>query len=389
MTDMPKSIYLDNNSTTPIDPRVVALMEPFLREHFGNPHSEHSFGWAAADAVDRARSEVAELLGADKGEVIFTSGATEANNMAIQGIARSEKRRGNHFVTTAIEHKCVLNTMLSLKRWGMEVDVIPVSRDGIVAPEDVFYALRDDTALVSVMAANNEIGTLQPLSEIAESCNERGIPFHVDAAQGIGKVSIDVGDLGIDLLSISGHKIYGPKGIGALFVSRDISSKIEPLIMGGGQQDGLRAGTLPTFLCVGLGAACKIAGDEMLDEGTRLVQVREAFENVLRQYAPNMVLNGDVERRLHGNLNLQFPGVDADSLLTTLNGVVAASTGSACNSGIIAPSYVLMALGLGIDEVNSSVRIGFGRFTTIEEAIDAAHLIGNRIDLMTRKKAAG
>jgi cysteine desulfurase len=375
---MRECIYLDHHATTPPDPRVVVAMQPYLGRSFGNPHSEHVLGWEAADAVDRAAGAVADLIGAAPGEIIFTSGATEANNLAIQGVARSAARRGNQIVTTAIEHKCVLNTALTLRKWGFRVDVVPVQPNGIVDPDAVARALGDDTALVSVMLANNEIGTIQRIAEIGALCKERGIAFHTDAAQGAGKVPIDVMEIDIDLLSISGHKLYGPKGIGALYVSRHCPVPLEPLIIGGAQQNGLRAGTVPTFLCVGFGEACRIAAAELETDKVHSLALRDAFLSALKRRFPDMVVNGDLEQRLPGNLNLRLPGVDADSLLTALQGKLAASTGSACNAGLIEPSYVLGALGLTLDEVNSSVRFGFGRFTSLEEVEGAAELLAKK-----------
>lgn len=365
-------IYLDYQATTPLDPRVQAAMAPYLTESFGNPHSNHAFGWEAADAVEKAASAVASLLGASPGEILFTSGATEANNLAIQGIARSEHRRGDHIVTSAIEHKCVLNTLLALCKQGFRVDVVPVGRNGVVDLEAVASKLGEDTALVSIMLANNEIGTVQPIAQIGNLCRERGIVFHTDAAQAVGKLPVDVNDLNVDLLSLSGHKLYGPKGIGALYVSRQSPTPIEPLIYGGFQQQGLRGGTVPTFLCVGLGEASKIAETAIETDREHCLALREAFLTVLRSRMPEIVVNGDLTHRLPGNLNIRFQGVDAESLLNALKGKIAASTGAACNAGLIEPSYVLLALGLSNEEANSSIRFGFGRESTMEEVHQAA-----------------
>lgn len=377
---MSDRIYLDYQATTPLDPRVRAAMEPYLTGSFGNPHSNHTFGWEAAAATENAATAVASLIGASPGEVVFTSGATEANNLAIQGIARSDGRRGNHIVTTAVEHKCVLNSALSLRRWGFEVDVVPVERSGRIDLKALRAALRDDTALVSVMMANNEVGTVQPITEIGALCRERGIVFHTDAAQAVGKLSIDVAEINVDLLSLSGHKLYGPKGIGALYVSRHCPVSLEPLIFGGAQQQGLRAGTVPPFLCVGLGEACRIAGAELERDWAHCEALRDALWSGLSARIPGLVVNGDMDHRLPGNLNVLFPNADADSLLSALQGKIAASTGSACNAGLIEPSYVLLALGLTPEEANNSIRFGFGRFTSINDVERAADLVANKAE---------
>lgn len=375
---MKERIYLDYQATTPLDPRVRAAMLPYLEDRFGNPHSEHVFGWEAAEAVDEAARNVGGLIGADVGEIVFTSGATEANNLAIQGIARSDGHRGNHIVTTAIEHKCVLNTALSLRNSGFTVDVIPVDRRGRVELAALKAALRDETALVSVMMASNEVGTVQPIAEIGALCRERGIVFHTDAAQAAGKLPIDVTKLNVDLLSLSGHKVYGPKGIGALYVSRHCPARLAPLIVGGAQQQGLRAGTVAPFLCAGLGEACRIAGVEIEREREHCEALRDAFWSILSSRLPDVVINGDMIHRLPNNLNVLFPGSDADSLLASVQGEIAASTGSACNAGLIEPSYVLMALGLTLEESNSSIRFGFGRFTSMDDVERAASLLADK-----------
>jgi cysteine desulfurase len=384
---MTAPIYLDYQATTPTDPRVAAAMLPYLEEAFGNPHSEHAFGWEAAEAVDRAAAAVASLIGAAAGEIVFTSGATEASNLAIQGVARSARRRGDHIVTTAIEHKCVLATALSLRKQGFAVDIVPVKSNGIVDLDVLAATLRDDTALVSVMLANNEIGTVQPIAEIGALCRERGIVFHTDAAQAVGKLSIDVDELDVDLLSLSAHKLYGPKGIGALYVSRHCPVPLEPLIIGGAQQNGLRAGTVPTFLCAGLGVACQIAEAELEADRRHSLSLRDAFLATLRERFPRVIVNGDLDHRLSGNLNVRLPGVDAESLLTALHGKLAASTGSACNTGLVEPSYVLQAIGLGLEEVNSSIRFGFGRFTSIDDVDRVADLLADKAATLRRDLA--
>ena len=378
-------IYLDYQATTPVDRRVREAMLPYLHGEFGNPHSVHPFGWTAAEGVLDAAHAVAALIGAAPGEIVFTSGATEANNLAIQGAARSDGRRGNHIVTTAIEHKCVLNTALWFQRVGFDVDVVGVGRNGVLDPARVADAIRPDTAIVSVMLANNEIGTLQPVAEVGAVARERGVVMHTDAAQAVGKIPVDVEELNTDLLSLSAHKLYGPKGIGALYVSRQCPVDLVPLILGGAQQAGRRAGTVPAFLCVGLGEACRIAQEEMNSDRVHSLAARTAFLATLQKQLDGIVVNGDMNRRLPGNLNLQFPGVEADSLLTALQGRIAASTGSACNAGLIEPSYVLTALGLSPGEVRSSIRFGFGRFSSLDHLESAASLLAGRARKMSRQ----
>ena len=377
---MREPIYLDYQATTPLDPRVRSAMLPYLGDRFGNPHSEHVFGWEAAEAVDEAARNVAGLIRADAGEIVFTSGATEANNLAIQGIARSAGRHGNRIVTTAIEHKCVLNTALYLRDSGITVDVIPVDRRGLVDLAALKAALTDETVMVSVMMASNEVGTVQPIAEIGTLCRERGIVFHSDAAQAAGKLPIDVATLNVDLLSVSAHKVYGPKGVGALYVSRHCPVPLAPLIVGGAQQQGLRAGTVAPFLCAGLGEACRIAREELAQDRAQCEALRDAFWSILSSNLPDAVINGDMVHRLPHNLNILFPGNDADSLLASVQGEIAASTGSACNAGMIEPSYVLLALGLTLEEANSSIRFGFGRFTSMDDVERAAFLLADKAE---------
>jgi cysteine desulfurase len=360
-------IYLDYQASTPLDPAVDAAMRPFLDPWVGNPHSDHAFGWRAASTVEDARTAVADLIGADSGEIVITSGATEANNLALQGLIRTSRRHRDHVVVTAIEHKCVLASALFLEEHGFRVDVVPVEPNGIVDPGRIDRVLSDNTALVSVMLANNEIGTLQPVAEIADLCRPRGIVLHTDGAQAVGKLPVDVASLGVDLLSLSGHKIYGPQGIGALYISRDCPVAVRPVLLGGAQQDGRRAGTVPVMLCAGLAAACKIAGERMTGDQAHELRVRTLFLDALRSKFAHVSVNGDLGKRLSGNLNIRLSGCDAESLLARLRGQLAASTGSACNSGLIEPSYVLLALGLTLEEVNSSIRFGFGRFTTVDD----------------------
>jgi cysteine desulfurase len=368
--DLP--IYLDNQATTRTDPRVVEAMLPYFTEIFGNPHSEqHAHGRAAMAAVDQARARVAALLGAEPREIVFTSGATESNNIAIKGTARFHAGRKRHVVTCATEHKCVLECCRRLEREGFRVTFLGVQRDGLVALEALEDAIEDDTVLVSIMAANNEIGVIQPIADIGRICRARGVYFHCDAAQAVGKVPIDVAAMNIDLLSVSGHKLYGPKGIGALYVRRRPRVRLEPLFDGGGQERGVRSGTLPAPLCVGLGVACEIAGAEMAAEDGRLTALRDRLLAALRDGLDDVRLNGHPTQRLAGNLNVSFPGVRLEDLFEALDDL-SFSSGSACTSVAVEPSYVLRALGVPDVLAASSVRLGLGRFTTAAEVDYAA-----------------
>jgi cysteine desulfurase len=381
-------IYLDNQATTPVDPRVLEAMLPYFTRDFGNPHStSHVYGRTAAAAVEEARGQIAALIHADPREIVFTSGATEANNLAIKGaahFARAHSEAGplrDHIITLTTEHKCVLESCAQLQREGFRVTYVAVEADGLVALEKLAEAMSDRTLLVSVLAAHNEIGVIQPLAEIGALCHQRSVLFHTDAAQAAGKIPLDVGAMGIDLMSISGHKLYGPKGVGVLHVRRRPRARLLPLIDGGGQERGLRSGTLPTPLCVGLGQAAAIAADEMAEEAVRLRELRERLYHGLARRVPGLALNGDAERRLPGNLNLGIPGVEAPSLIEACPSI-AISTGSACTSAKIEPSYVLRALGLSEMAANSSIRIGLGRFNTAAEvdfAIDALAAAAARV----------
>jgi len=361
-------IYLDYQATTPVDRRVLDEMLPWFTEKFGNPHSAtHAYGREAAEAVEAARAEVAALIGAEPREIVFTSGATESNNLAIKGAARFHSQFGrDRIVTLATEHKCVLESAAAMAREGCSVSVLPVQANGIVDLAALGAAIDERTALVSVMAANNEIGVLQPLAEIGALCRVRGVLFHTDAAQAVGKVPVDVDAMAIDLLSISAHKIYGPKGIGALYVRRRPRARIEPLLDGGGQERALRSGTLPAPLCVGFGAAARIAREEMGAEAERLLGLRRRMLAGLQARLPELRLNGDPERRLPGSLNLSFPGVPALALMEACPGL-ALSTGSACTAAEVEPSYVLRALGLPDALAGASLRLGLGRYTTESE----------------------
>jgi cysteine desulfurase len=377
MTANALPIYLDNQASTRVDPRVLDAMLPYFTEYFGNPHSEsHAHGRIAAAAVERAHAEIARLINADPREIVFTSGATEANNLALKGAAHFARahpagRDRDHILTLATEHKCVLESCHRLEEEGFRVTYLPVMPDGLVSLDALAAAIGERTLLVSVMAAHNEIGVIQPLAEIGGLCRSRGVLFHTDAAQAFGKIPLDVAAMGIDLMSISGHKVYGPKGVGALYIRRRPRVRLEPLIDGGGQERGLRSGTLPVPLCVGLGAAAAIAGEEMAAEAVRLRRQRDRLHQGLRRRVSGVRLNGEAERRLPGSLNLCFPGLLAPDLIEACPGI-AISTGSACTSAAVEPSYVLRALGLPDALANSAIRIGLGRFTTDSEVDFAA-----------------
>jgi len=377
---MERPIYLDYQATTPTDPRVVAYMTPFFYEKFGNPHSRsHAYGWNAEAEVEAARAKVASLIGADAKEIVFTSGATESNNLAIKGIASFYKDQGNHIITVQTEHKCVLDTCRHLEQDGFDVTYLPVEPNGLVDLEKLKSAITDKTILVSVMAANNEIGVIQPIAEIGAICREKGIKFHTDGAQSFGKIPMDMDEMNIDLMSISGHKIYGPQGIGALYVRRKPRVRLNAQINGGGQERGMRSGTLPMALIAGLGKAAEIAQAEMEAEHTRLLKLREYMLDELNKRIPHLILNGDRDKRLAGNLNISFSYVEGESLMMAIK-ELAVSSGSACTSSSLEPSYVLRALGVDEDMAHSSIRFGLGRFTTKEEVDFAIDLISQKVD---------
>lgn len=364
-------IYLDYQSTTPTDPRVVEAMLPFFGEKFGNPHSRnHYYGWEAEDGVEVARDQIASIINANPKEIIFTSGATESNNLAIKGVAQFYKDKKNHIITVVTEHKCVLDSCRHLEQDGFEVTYLPVQKNGLIDLELLKSSIKDSTVLVSVMAVNNEIGVIQPLKEIGAICRERKVFFHTDCAQAVGKIPLDVEEMNIDLMSISGHKIYGPMGIGALFVRRRPRVRLVPMINGGGQERGMRSGTLPTALCVGLGEACAIAEREMDEENDRVTRLRDRMYQGIYGRLNEVYLNGDLHQRIPGNLNISFAFVEGEGLMMGIKDL-AVSSGSACTSASLEPSYVLRALGVNEELAHTSLRIGFGRFTT-EEEVDFA-----------------
>jgi cysteine desulfurase len=376
-------IYLDHHATTPVDPRVVEAMLPYFGERFGNPASRnHRFGWEAGEAVERARRQVAALVGASAKDIVFTSGATEANNLALKGVAEAGRVRGNHVVTVATEHRSVLDPLRRLERQGFEVTVVPVGADGLVAVEQVSAALTERTTLVSVMAANNEIGVLQPIAELAAAAHRVGALFHTDAVQAVGKVPFDVEKLDVDLASLTAHKLYGPKGVGALYVRRR-PRRVEPTpaLDGGGQERGLRSGTLNVPGIVGFGAAAEIAHAEMTGEAERLRGLRDRLLARLRERVDAFRVNGSLDSRLPGNLNVSFEGVDGRALLVGLD-EVAVSSGAACTAA--EPSHVLVALGLSRDLALASLRFGLGRPTTADEVDYAASKVA---DVVTRLRS--
>jgi len=365
-----KPIYLDYAATTPVDPRVVHAMVPYLYEQFGNPASRsHAYGWAAEEAVEIAREHVAKLIGADPREIVWTSGATESNNLAIKGAAQFHAAKGKHLITVKTEHKAVLDTMRELERTGFEVSYLDVQENGLLDLDVLKAAIRPDTILVSVMFVNNEIGVVQDVAAIGALCRSKGILFHVDAAQATGKVDIDLDKLQIDLMSMSAHKTYGPKGIGALYVRRKPRVRIEAQMHGGGHERGMRSGTLATHQIVGMGEAYRLAHESMASENARMLVLRERLLTGM-QTIPEVRINGDMAHRIPHNLNLSFTFVEGESLLMGMKGI-AVSSGSACTSASLEPSYVLRALGLSDEVAHSSVRFSMGRFTT-EADIDTA-----------------
>lgn len=366
-----RPLYLDMQATSPVDPRVLDAMLPYYLSRFGNPHSRtHLYGWESDQAVESARAQVASLIKASPKEIIFTSGATESNNISVKGVMHFYKDKKKHVITTQTEHKCVLDSCRHLQQEGFEITYLPVESDGLVNLNKLRDAIRPDTGLVSVMMVNNEIGVIQPVEEIGQICKEFNVPFHTDAAQALGKIPIDVDKMNISLMSLSGHKIYGPKGIGALYMRRRPRVRVQPQMNGGGQERGIRSGTVPTPLVVGFGAACELAMKEMEYDDGRIKALQERLLSGIRGKLDGVVVNGSVERRYAGNLNLSFAYVEGESLLMGLK-EVAVSSGSACTSASLEPSYVLRALGVDEDMAHTSIRYGIGRFTT-EEEIDRA-----------------
>jgi len=361
-------IYLDNHATTPVDPRVLEAMLPYFTERFGNAASKsHAFGWEAEAAVDTAREQIAKLIGAAAKEIVITSGATESDNLAIKGVADAYRDKGNHIVTCVTEHKAVLDSCKVLQKHGLQVTYLPVQPDGLVDLGRLRESLTDKTILISIIAANNEIGTINPIKEIGRLAKERNILFHTDATQGVGKLPINVDAMGIDLLSLTAHKMYGPKGVGALYVrSTKPRVKLTPLIDGGGHERGMRSGTLNVPGIVGLGVACEISQKEMSAEGERLIALRERLKEGILAELDEVYINGHPVERLPGNLNMSFAYIEGESLLMGLK-EIAVSTGSACTSASLEPSYVLKALGVSDELAYSAIRFGLGRFTTAEE----------------------
>ena len=372
-------IYLDNHATTPLDPRVLEAMLPYLTSRFGNAaSSSHSFGWEAAGAVEKARRQIAASIGASPAEIVFTSGATESDNLAVKGVAEACREKGHHVITAVTEHKAVLDTCKHLEKNGFNVTYLPVKSDGLIDLDQLKHAFTNQTILVSIMAANNETGVLQPIEEIGRLCRERGVLFHSDAVQALGKVPLDVNRADLDLASLTAHKLYGPKGCGALYVRRDAASRLVPMIDGGGHEGGLRSGTLNVPGIVGFGQTCEIAQKEMPEESCRVAGLRNRLRDRLVAELDQVTINGSMEHRLPGNLNMSFLDVEGETLLTGLNGV-ALSSGSACSSGKTHASYVLKALGLSDEAAGSAIRFGIGRFNN-EAEID--YVAGRVIELV-------
>lgn len=372
-------VYLDYQATTPVDPRVLEKMLPYFTEKFGNPHSRsHAYGWEAEEACEVAREQVAGLIGADAKEIIFTSGATESNNLALKGVAHFYKGKKNHIVTVTTEHKCVLDSCRHLEQEGFEVTYLSVQPNGLIDLDQLKPAIKDSTVIVSVMAINNEVGVIQPLAEIGKICRERGVFFHTDAAQAFGKIPLDVEAMNIDLMSISGHKIYASKGIGALYVRRRPRVRLEALFSGGGQERGMRSGTLPTPLVVGLGESARIASVEMQKDLEHIRRLSDRFLKEILDGVPDVFLNGDRDSRWPGNINISFAYIEGESMIMAIKDL-AVSSGSACTSASLEPSYVLRALGVGEELAHTSIRFGVGRFTTDAEIDFSIDLIKKSI----------
>lgn len=361
-------IYLDNHSTTPCDPRVLEMMLPYFTEKFGNAASRnHSFGWEVEEAVEVARKQIAHLIHADAKEIIFTSGATESDNLALQGVVEMYREKGDHVITSSTEHRAVIDTAKYLEKKGIKVTFLPVDKAGMVSPDDVRNAITDKTILISIMMANNEIGTINPVAAIGKVAKEKGVLFHCDATQGVGKIPVNVQEMGIDLMSFTGHKIYGPKGVGALYVRRKAPRvRLEAMMYGGGHERGMRSGTLPVPLIVGFGKACELCEQEMATESVRMMKMRDRLQEGIMGQMDEVYLNGHPTERLPNNLNISFAYVEGEALLMGVK-EIALSSGSACTSATLEPSYVLRALGVGSDLAHSSIRFGLGRFNTDQE----------------------
>tara|TARA_B100000686_G_C16779112_1_gene970563 strand:+ start:1665 stop:2876 length:1212 start_codon:yes stop_codon:yes gene_type:complete len=368
---MVKNIYFDYQATTPVDPRVLKKMLPFFGEVYGNPHSRnHSYGWEAEQAVEMARENVAEIISANPKEIIFTSGATESNNLAIKGVAEFYGDKKKHIITCVTEHKCVLESCRHLSEKGFDITYLPVNSDGLIDLKKLEDSMNENTLLVSIMGVHNEIGVIQPLKKIGEICRKKDVFFHTDCAQAVGKIPLDVNMMNIDLMSISGHKIYGPKGVGALYIRRKPRVRISAMMSGGGQERGMRSGTLSPALCVGLGEACRIYINEIKDENLRLNKLKNMMLDGIRSACAEIYINGSETQRVPGNLNISFAYVEGESLMMGIKDL-AVSSGSACTSASLEPSYVLKALGVEEELAHTSLRIGLGRFTT-EKDINTA-----------------
>lgn len=373
------NIYLDYQATTPVDKRVIDKMIPYFGEIYGNPHSRnHSFGWEAEQAVEVARENVANIIGANPKEIIFTSGATESNNLAIKGLADFYGDKKNHIITCVTEHKCVLESCRLLSEKGFEVTYLQVNKDGLIDIKDLESKINDKTLLVSIMGVHNEIGVIQPLKEIGEICRKNSVFFHTDCAQAIGKIKLDVNEMNIDLLSISGHKIYAPKGVGALYVRRKPRVRITAMMSGGGQERGMRSGTLSPALCVGLGEACRICADEIDEESKRITKLKNIFLEGIHGECADIFINGSETNRVPGNINLSFAYVEGESLMMGIKNL-AVSSGSACTSASLEPSYVLKALGVSEELAHTSLRIGIGRYTSEKDIRNAVKVIVNEV----------
>jgi cysteine desulfurase len=375
-------LYLDYQATTPMDPRVVDIVAIKMKEEFGNPHSRsHPFGWQAEETVERAREQIAKVINADSKDIIFTSGGTESNNLAIKGLYEFYKDKKNHIITVVTEHKCVLSTAKYLETKGARVTILPVQKDGLLDLNELKKAILPETLLVSVMAVNNEIGVIQNLKEIGKITRESGVFFHTDAAQGFGKIPLDVEEMNIDLMTISAHKIYGPKGVGALYIRRKPRVRLLPLIHGGGQERGLRSGTLPSPIIAGFGLAAEIAAAEMEFDNARISKLFDKLHMELIEKIDEVYLNGSKEHRYKGNFNASFAFIEGESMIMAIN-KIAVSSGSACTSASLEPSYVIRALGVTDDLAHTSIRVGIGRFTTEADVDFAINLIKEKIDAL-------